>query len=248
VPPATSADRLPHLGPAARVESGGRLVQEEDLRGQDQAGRQVESPAHPARIGADEPVGGIGEVEGGKELPRADTRLPSAEVVELADHLEVLEAGQVLVHGGVLAGEPDVLAHLGGIADHVEAGNPRGAIVGQQQGRQDANGRRLTGPVRAEQPEDAARLDVKVHTAKRVDVAVALTQPGGLDGGGALHALYASGPGEMPQPATWLSPGSSRTSPSPLRKAFGAHVIGSTAMLRRSTSGSPSPVKTIRYG
>ena len=40
-------------------------------------------------------------------------------------------------------------------------------------------------------------------------------------------------------------PGSSRISASPLRNAFGGQVIGSTAMLRRSTSGSGSPVNSI---
>ena len=55
--------------------------------------------------------------------------------------------------------------------------------------------------------------------------------------------------GVMPHAAACVSPGSSTTSPSPLAKAFGAQLIGSTAMLRRrSASGSASPVKTIRYG
>jgi hypothetical protein len=54
--------------------------------------------------------------------------------------------------------------------------------------------------------------------------------------------------GEIPHAPEWDSPGSRRTSPSPLTNAFGAQVIGSTARLRRSTSGSPSPVKIIRYG
>ena len=55
--------------------------------------------------------------------------------------------------------------------------------------------------------------------------------------------------GVMPHAAACSSPGSSTTRPSPLAKAFGAQVIGSTAMLlRRSASGRASPVKTIRYG
>ena len=41
-------------------------------------------------------------------------------------------------------------------------------------------------------------------------------------------------------------PGSRWMSDSPLWKASGGHVIGSTARLRRSTSGSGSPVKSIR--
>ena len=114
-------------------------------------------------------------------------------MVEPTDHVEVLEAGQVLVHRCVLACEPDVLAHPGGVADDVEARHARRAVVREQQGRQDADGRRLAGAVRPEQPEDAARLDAQVDTAQRVDVPVALSQSDGLDGGGALHPLYASG-------------------------------------------------------
>jgi hypothetical protein len=41
--------------------------------------------------------------------------------------------------------------------------------------------------------EDAARLDAQIDSAKRMDVAIALAQPDGLDGGAGLHAFYASG-------------------------------------------------------
>ena len=40
-------------------------------------------------------------------------------------------------------------------------------------------------------------------------------------------------------------PGSSRITASPVRNAFGGQVIGSTARLRLSTSGSGSPVNSI---
>ena len=52
--------------------------------------------------------------------------------------------------------------------------------------------------------------------------------------------------GEIPQVAVADSPGSRRISESPVRKAFGGQVIGSTARLRRFTSGRVSPVKSIR--
>ncbi len=48
-----------------------------------------------------------------------------------------------------------------------------------------------------------------------------------------------------PHSAVNEAPGSSAISDSPLRKAFGGQVIGSTAMLRRATSGSASPLKTM---
>ena len=83
----------------------------------------------------------------------------AAEVVEPADHLEVLEAGQVLVDGGVLAGEPDALADLRGLADDVEARDARRAAVRREQRRQDPDRGRLAGAVRAEQPEDGPGLD-----------------------------------------------------------------------------------------
>ena len=64
---------------------------------------------------------------------------------------------------------------------------------------------------------------------------------GERDGGG--HEPVA---GVRPQVPVNESPGSSRISASPVRNAFGGQVIGSTARPRRSTSGSGSPVKTIR--
>ena len=51
----------------------------------------------------------------------------------------------------------------------------------------------------------------------------------------------------MPQLETIDPLGSNLISPSPLRNAFGGHVIGSTARLRRFTSGSGSPVNTMTY-
>ena len=52
--------------------------------------------------------------------------------------------------------------------------------------------------------------------------------------------------GAIPQAPVADSPGSSRINDSPLRNAFGGQLIGSTARLRRFTSGRVSPVKSIR--
>jgi hypothetical protein len=58
---------------------------------------------------------------------------------------------------------------------------------------------------------------------------------------------HCGGDGAMPHAPVVESPGSRRITASPLRKAFGGHVIGSTAKLRRATSGRESPVNSIRY-
>ena len=61
-------DRLPEADAAARVEPGGRLVEEEDRRPRDQRRGEVEAAAHPARVGAHQAVGGVAEVEALQQL------------------------------------------------------------------------------------------------------------------------------------------------------------------------------------
>jgi len=102
-------------------------------------------------------------------------------VVEPADHLEVLEAGQVLVHGGVLAGEPDAPPQPLAVADDVEAGDAGLAGVGAQQRGQDPHGRRLARAVRPEQAEDRPGLDPEVDPAQGFHVPVGLAQAARLD-------------------------------------------------------------------
>ena len=87
-------------------------------------------------------------------------------MVEAADHLEVLPAGQVLVDGRVLAGEPDALAHLRRLPGHVEAGDGGRPVVRRERG-QDPHRRGLAGAVGAEETEDASRVDREVDSAER---------------------------------------------------------------------------------
>ena len=58
---------------------------------------------------------------------------------------------------------------------------------------------------------------------------------------------HAGSVGVIPHVLVNEPPGSSRITASPVRNAFGGQVIGSTARLRRLTSGSGSPVKSITY-
>ena len=98
----------------------------------------------------------------------------AAQVVEAPDHLQVLEPGQALVDGGVLAREADLLAQLGGVVDDVEPVDARAARRGRQQRGQDAHGGGLAGAVGAEQAEHGPGLDLEVDPAERLDVLVGL--------------------------------------------------------------------------
>ena len=151
-------DRLPHAEAGARVEPGGRLVEEDHRRAEDERGGEVQPPAHAARVRLGGPLARLGELEALEQLVRAPARLGARQVVELADHLEVLEAGQVLVDRGVLAGEADLGAQGVGVAHDVEARDARAAAVGLQQRGQDAYRGGLAGAVGTEQAEDRAGL------------------------------------------------------------------------------------------
>ena len=62
-----------------------------------------------------------------------------------------------------------------------------------------------------------------------------------------MRAITRDSEGESPHVLVNEPPGSSRITASPVRNAFGGQVMGSTARLRRLTSGSGSPVNSIRY-
>ena len=81
------------------------------------------------------------------------------------------------------------------IVDHVEARDPGAAAARRQERRQDPHGGRLTGPVRAQQPEHGPGLDPQVDAAQRLDVAVGLAQPLSLNCPASRHALQVSDPG-----------------------------------------------------
>ena len=107
-----AADDVPHPEPAARIEAGRRLIHEQDPRSPDQRASEVEPAAHAARIRLDDAIAGVGQVELLEELVGPSPGLDRRQLVEPAEHPQVLAPGQVLVDGGELAGQADDLAEL----------------------------------------------------------------------------------------------------------------------------------------
>jgi hypothetical protein len=176
-----SADHGPHVGTAVRVQSGGRLVQEQHPGAADQAGRQVQPAAHSARVRLHGPAGGIGQLEAGQQLGRPGPGLRPRQAEQAADHDEVVRPRESLVHRGVLAGEADELPDLVGVAQHVVPADARLAAVRPQQRGQDPDRGRLARTVRPEDPEYPALPGEQVHPVQRGRLAEPLDQPGGLD-------------------------------------------------------------------
>ena len=177
------ADDAPQLLPAAGVEAGGRLVEEQHGRRDDEAEREVEASAHAARVGADAAARGIREVEPLEELGRARVRASRrAEPREPAHHDEVLGAGEHAVDGGRLAGEADAALDLLGVGDDVVAGDPRGARIGPHERREDVDGRRLARAVRPEQGEHGAGGHREVEPREHLGAPEALAESACVDG------------------------------------------------------------------
>jgi hypothetical protein len=178
VPSAVRASIVsPHAETAPRVQARGRLVEEEHRRAEDQSSGEIEPPAHAARVGLRGPLGGVREVEALQQLAGAGSGLRAPEVIEPADHLEVLEPGEVFVHGGVLAGQADLGAERGRVAHGVEPDDPSAARVWLKQGGQDPHRGGLAGAVRSQQAEDAASARGEVDATEGADRSVRLLEP-----------------------------------------------------------------------
>lgn len=189
-------DDLPELLAVARVEPGRRLVHEHDRRRHDERRRQVEAAAHASGVRLGGAVRRVGQIEPVEQLARPGLRRASAHLVELADHAQVLAAGQIFVHGGELAGEPDRAPHLVGMLQDVDPRHEGAAAVRPEQRRQDPDGSRLAGSVGAEESEHGAFRHVEVDTAECGDVTEGLDEPFGVDG--AWHMGFPSAFGWLP--------------------------------------------------
>ena len=126
VPPRTRSAMTSHMPSRLRgSRPGGRLVEEQHRRLGHQRGGEVEPAAHAAGVPLRRAPARLDQVEPLEQLVGPLPAPGAAEVVEPADHVEVLEAGEVLVDRGVLPGQADHAAQRPGVADDVEPGDRR---------------------------------------------------------------------------------------------------------------------------
>ena len=152
------ADDLPHRLPAARVQAGRRLVEEDHLGPADQRRREVEAPPHAARVG---------RRPGGRAAPRGRTaraaprRAPGRPRPDRPVSRPIIRRFSAPVCSSSTAAYCPVrlIARrtAPAVGDDVEAGDARPARVGRDERRQDPDGRRLARAVGAEQREHRCR-------------------------------------------------------------------------------------------
>ena len=141
------AHDLPDLVAAARVQAGGRLVQEQQVRSDDDAGRDVEAAAHAAGQLRDQAPGRVLQIEDREQVVRALSRPAAGLAEQPGEQHQVLQRGQFLVDGRELGGQADLGADGGGVIDDVVAEHPCRAGVGPRERGEDADRGGLAGPL-----------------------------------------------------------------------------------------------------
>ena len=178
--------------PAARVEPGRRLVEEQHRRAEHERGREVEPAAHAAGVGLRRPLGGLGELEALEQLVRARRARPCGACGRAGRP----SRGSRSRSGSRRPPRTGRRARSSRAARRRRASTsspttralPR---VGLEQRGQDPHRGGLAGAVRAEQAEHAARAGGEVDAAERAHRAVRLLEP--LDDDRIIsHALEAS--------------------------------------------------------
>ena len=166
---------------AGRVESCGRLIEEEHRRAHDQAGGQIETASHAARVALEHAVGRIGELESSEQIGGASLGVAAVRPAQLADHDEVLPPGEQVIEGRVLCGHADRAPYRGCLRHDVVSGDPRVTAVGDREGRQDAHGGGLAGAVGAEHAQDGSGRHLQAYPGESLRFPVTLGEGLGLD-------------------------------------------------------------------
>ena len=176
---AQPCDQLPRLAARGRVEAGGRLVQEQQLRVAAEAEREVEPPPLAAGERLDARAGDRAEADEVEHLVRRK-RARVGGAVEL-DRLAGAELG---VDGALLQDDADALAERALAATGIEAEHPHLAGVGAAMALEDLDQRGLAGAVGAEHGEHLAAAHGEVEAVERLHPAViGLAHAADLDGG-----------------------------------------------------------------
>ena len=130
----------------------------------DQAGGEVEPPAHAAGVGADLAVGGVGDAEALEQLARRARRRRALESCwRRPSSIRFSRPVRRSSSEACWPASDDLLAHGAGRGGDVVAGDERAALRRCEQGGEDADGGRLARAVVAEQAEHGAGLDGEVE-------------------------------------------------------------------------------------
>jgi len=155
------------------------------LRAVDEPEPDVQPPLHSARVPAHDTIGGLRKPEQLEQV--ADARVEGAPAHALDPTLQrqVFPAGGVAVDARALGHVADRAADRVRLADDVVARDLGAARIRLRQRREDLDGGRLPGSVRAKEAEDLAGADAETDAVERLNRSVPLPD---LVDGDRVHA------------------------------------------------------------
>ena len=168
---AVLAEQLLELMGRARVEPDERLVEDHDPGRREERRRQHDLLLHAVRVALDGVRDRRGQLEGLEPLADALEPLRLGHAVDVADEVEVLEAGQPLVDRRVVGDVGRQLLGPQAVRGHVVPLDDDAPRVRPQQPDDHLDGRRLAGAVRPQEAEDLARLDGERQIVDGFDLA-----------------------------------------------------------------------------
>lgn len=171
----------PELAPGDRIDTGGRLIEEEHFRlVQDGTGERQ------ALLEAERQVLRRHVVDGA-EIEDLSHELDSlalsgaGKAVDAREEIQVLQDAQIAVEGEFLRHVAEPVARLGGVAPQIEAGDASFAGGRLQKPAQHLESGRLAGAVRPEQAENLTARDVEGDVVGSGEIAEALCESACFD-------------------------------------------------------------------
>ena len=161
----------PHRVPAARIQAGGRLIQEDDAGVPDQRHRQVEAAPHAPGVGEGQFPGRVGQLEAFKQRNGTCLPLTPTQVVQVGHEPQILFAGEQVVHRRELSGDADSRSNRVGLPGQIVPGHLHLPAVGVNQRGQDLHYGSFAGAVGAKQREDRPFRNIQVDAVKHHVVA-----------------------------------------------------------------------------
>src|SRR5438270_1137042 len=171
-------DDLPEMPPGARIETGSRLIKEQDFRIAGQSNPDIKPAFLPSGELVDLRLPLLLEpYEGDHLVQRSRMR------IEAPVHVDRLGDGQVGVDTSRLQDDPDLFPKPAVMGRGIDAKHRDSSGIAGAESLQDLNGRRLARAVRPEQGKDFSLRDGDVNTLDRYQAAVRLAQALNFDNG-----------------------------------------------------------------
>ena len=183
-------DLAPELAPRLRIDAGGRLVEQQQLRVRQGAGAEREPLLPAARERAGKLL--LATVKAEPLHHRLRGALRIGEAVDARDELQVLAHREVLIEAEALRHVADMHADLVRLGADVVAETRAAPAVGREQPAQHADGRGLARAVRPEEAVDRAALHPHREIAHHDAVAERFGEAFDLDGDVGRGHFFAS--------------------------------------------------------